>query len=148
MGLLWVLGHRAGPGGVTVPLAGGHLQHEHAGTCLHRLESVAIYPLQTLNLLSSDLAVEEARHDGVELFFRVDNRGDLDVSDVGVAVVIDDRYSDSPYLLLPHGRHDVLVLVDQEWDVLEPQNCRANNGMRLSVEGLSAAGDGSPFRSM
>ncbi|KEF42280.1 MAG: hypothetical protein ER33_07090 [Cyanobium sp. CACIAM 14] len=131
---------------------GGHLHHEHAGTRLARLESLAIYPLQRLRLLSADLAVEQAHHDGEALRFRVANRGDLDVSDVGIAVVLDDRYSDHRYLrlpwlaagasqsfrlplLLPPGRHEVLVLADPERDVLEPQDRRANNGVRLELEG-------------
>ncbi len=41
-------------------------------------------------------------------------------------------------LPLPPGRHDLLVLVNPERDVLEPQECRTNNGVRLWVEGEPA----------
>jgi hypothetical protein len=153
-------------GRVTVPLAGaalhlhgcssdllhgGHLHHEHGGTRLRRLEALALYPLQELVNLGADLAVDDLRHEGGVLHFRVVNRGQLDVSDVGVAVVVDDRYSGHRYLRLPWlaagarepfalplplppGRHELLVLADPEQSVLEPEAARSNNGARLWIE--------------
>ncbi len=152
-------------GRVTVPVAGahlhlhgcstdlrhgGHLHHEHPGTRLLRLESLALYPLQDLQTLGSDLAVEGLSFSGGVLRFRVANQGGMDVSDLGVAVVIDDRYTGHRYLRLPWlaagaaqefalsldlepGSHDLLVLADPERHVLEPQAQRANNGARLRI---------------
>jgi hypothetical protein len=153
-------------GRVTVPLAtahlhlhgcsrdlafGGHLHHEHPGTRLEALESLVVYPLHDLVSLGSDLAVENAAWaDGV-LRFSVVNQGQLDVNDVGIAIVIDDRYSDHRYLRLPWfaagavrdfalplpltpGRHELLVLADPERDVLEPSEQRANNRATILID--------------
>jgi len=156
---------QAETGRVTVPVAdaplhlhgcsrdlrhGGHLHHEHPGSRLRRLESLAIYPLQEIRMLGADLAIERLRFaDGV-VHFQVTNRGGLDVSDLGVAVVIDDIYSSHQYLRLPWlaagetlpfalplavptGRHQLLVVVDPERDVLEPRASQANNAATLSI---------------
>lgn len=129
---------------------GGHLHHEHAGTRLLRLDSLALYPLRELRSLGSDLAVERASYSAGVLRFAITNRGSLDVSDVGVAVVIDDRYSGHHYLRLPWlaagaeeafalklelapGTHELLVLADPERQVLEPQAQQKNNRARLQV---------------
>ena len=115
-----------------------------------RLDSLALYPLQELRSLGSDLAVERASHSAGVLRFAITNRGSLDVSDVGVAVVIDDRYSGHHYLRLPWlaagaeeafalklelapGTHELLVLADPERQVLEPQAQQENNRARLQV---------------
>lgn len=150
-------------GRVTVPLAtaplhlhgcstdlayGGHLHHEHPGSRLRDLTSLVLYPLRELVSLASDLAVQEATWADGTLRFSVINRGQLDVSDVGIAVVIDDRYSDHRYLRLPWlaagdakdfavplelspGGHEILVLADPDRNVLEPVKRRANNRARL-----------------
>ncbi|MCT0200768.1 hypothetical protein KQ313_13920 [Synechococcus sp. CS-1325] len=153
-------------GRVTVPVAtaplhlhgcsrdlrhGGHLHHEHPGSRLRRLEWLAIYPLQQIRMLGSDLAVEQLSYSNGRLGFQVSNRGELDVSDLGVAVVIDDRYSSHHYLRLPWlaagetqpfslplplppGPHQLLVMADPERHVLEPLESQANNAARLTIE--------------
>lgn len=129
---------------------GGHLHHEHPGTHLLRLESLALYPLRELRHLGADLAVERASYDAGVLRFAITNRGTLDVSDVGVAVVIDDRYAGHRYLRLPWlaagaeesfalalelapGAHELLVLADPERQVLEPLAQQGNNQSTLQV---------------
>ena len=129
---------------------GGHLHHEHPQTRLRQVRRLALYPLNTLHELASDLAVEHAEFGGGSLQFRVVNRGALDVSDVGVAVVIDDRYSDHRYLRLPWlaagqseqftvplelapGTHRVEVIADPEQQILEAAEQQANNRAVLEV---------------
>jgi len=123
---------------------GGHLHHEHPQTRLRQVRRLALYPLQNLHQLASDLAVEEAVYSGGALQFRVANRGALDVSNVGVAVVIDDSYSSHRYLRLPWltagasepftmplelspGRHRLEVIADPEQQILEAPAQQANN---------------------
>ena len=129
---------------------GGHLHHEHPQTRLRQVRRLALYPLQTLHELASDLAVEQAQFAGGSLQFRVVNRGALDVSDVGVAVVINDRYSDHRYLRLPWlaageseqfmvplelapGTHRLEVIADPEQQILEAAQQQANNRVVLEV---------------
>ena len=129
---------------------GGHLHHEHPQTRLRQVRRLALYPLQTLHELASDLAVEQVHYSGGSLQFRVVNRGALDVSDVGVAVVIDDRYSGHRYLRLPWlaageseqftvplelggGSHRLEVIADPEQQILEAPEQQANNRAVLEV---------------
>jgi hypothetical protein len=129
---------------------GGHLHHEHPQTRLRQVRRLALYPLNTLHELASDLAVEHAEFGGGSLQFRVVNRGALDVSDVGVAVVINDRYSDHRYLRLPWlaageseqftvplelapGMHRLEVIADPEQQILEAAEQQANNRVVLEV---------------
>lgn len=130
---------------------GGHLHHEHPGSCLMELERLVPYPLRSIHTMVSDLAVGELAFSGGELRFTVVNEGSLDASDVGVAVVIDDRYSDHRYLHLPWlgdgegervrmplslepGRHRLEVIVDPQQRILEQEERRGNNSRTLSVE--------------
>ena len=72
------------------------------------------------------------------------------MSDVGVAVVVDDRFSDHRYLQipwmnagasesyslswpLPPGEHSIAVIPDPQELVIEPRNRRQNNRMDLKV---------------
>ena len=129
---------------------GGHLHHEHPSTRLQRLERLVLYPLASISLLSSDLCVRGLEVDGPTLRFSVCNEGDLDVSDVGVAVVVDDRYSNHRYLRIPWlaaggverfsmlldlnaGEHELAVIVDPQQQVIEPQSTRANNRVHCRV---------------
>ena len=129
---------------------GGHLHHEHPSTRLARLESLWIYPLRSIKALASDLAIESLVYRAGALHFRVSNIGSMDVSDVGVAVVIDDRYSNHRYvripwlkagesedftmpLSLPKGDHRISVIADPEQLVIEVEGRRANNRMDLDV---------------
>ncbi len=129
---------------------GGHLHHEHPLTELVELKRLTLYPLTGIHLMGSDLAVEEVRCEDSRIRFSIVNLGSLDVENVGVAVVIDDRYSGHRYLRLPWlsagerqdfdlalelppGRHVVEVIADPERDVLEPESQRANNRRRLVV---------------
>lgn len=131
---------------------GGHLHHEHPASRLEWLERLAIHPLQHLTLLASDLAVDHLACDEGLLRFEVVNQGQLDASDVGMVVVIDDRWSSRRYLRLPWlaagerqrfempldlpvGPHDLLVCVDPEQDILEQESQRSNNRARLQVHG-------------
>ena len=75
----------------------------------------------------------------------------MDVSDVGVAVVINDRFSDhvatsanpldecgddeefSLSLPLPTGKQVITVIADPQEMVIEPENRRQNNRMDLKV---------------
>ena len=132
---------------------GGHLRHEHGETRLNRLERLVLYPFTSLQSLGSDLAVEDLERvdtdAGPEIRFRVANRGELDVSDVGVAVVVDDSYSGHRYLRLPWlaagdaetfalpmplapGRHRIQVIADPEQSVIE--RVRGNNGAELELQ--------------
>ncbi|MEN9542219.1 MAG: hypothetical protein RLZZ459_2310, partial [Cyanobacteriota bacterium] len=84
------------------------------------------------------------------LRFNIVNRGAMDVSDVGVAVVIDDRYSGHRYLRLPWlaaggqedfslpldlspGHHRLEVIADPERQILEAPALQANNRVVLEV---------------
>ncbi|MFZ4565033.1 MAG: CARDB domain-containing protein [Prochlorococcaceae cyanobacterium] len=132
---------------------GGHLLHEHGDTQLDRLERLVLYPFTSVECLGSDLAVEDLMQvhtaAGPELRFRVINRGQLDVSDVGVAVVVDDSYASHRYLRLPWlaagdaesfglplslspGRHQIQVIADPQQTVIERQ--RGNNTAVLELQ--------------
>jgi hypothetical protein len=130
---------------------GGHLHHEHPGSQLAELERLVLYPLQRIHSLASDLGVEELRFEAGAAQFRVVNRGALDVSDVGVAVVVDDRYSSHRYLRLPWlaagdaetftvplelvpGHHRLEVIADPQLEILERPELQANNRLALEVE--------------
>ena len=95
-------------------------------------------------MLSSDLCVRSLEVDEQTLRFSVCNKDDLDVSDIGVAVVVDDYYSDHRFLRIPwmkagseerfsmplnlkFGKHDLEVIVDPHQQVIEPQATQANN---------------------
>ena len=130
---------------------GGHLHHEHASTRLKQLERLWLYPLQSFSSLGSDMAIEHLNYDNGMLRFRVVNAGEMDVSDVGVAVVINDRYSSHRYiripwlsagehedftvdLPLPSGKQLIKVIADPEEIVIEAENGRNNNRMDLDVQ--------------
>ena len=130
---------------------GGHLHHEHAGSRLQELQRLVLYPLQTIHAMASDLAIRELSFEAGELRFTVLNAGNLDASDVGVAVVIEDRWSDHRYLHLPWlgagegeqvrmplnlapGRHRLEVIVDPERRILEEASRQANNRQSLVVQ--------------
>jgi len=129
---------------------GGHLHHEHPGSCLMELERLVLYPLTDIDSMVSDLAVRELTYSTGELSFTVRNEGSLDASDVGVAVVIDDRYSGHRYLHLPWlgagegervrmpltlepGQHRLEVIVDPERRILEEKERQGNNRQLLEV---------------
>ncbi|MFM7236621.1 MAG: CARDB domain-containing protein, partial [Cyanobium sp.] len=129
---------------------GGHLHHEHPGTKLLRLERLSLYPLQQLNQLVSDLAVVNLCWKEGCAEFTVVNQGRLDVSDLGVAVVVDDCYSSHSYLRLPwleagaaehfsvplslaSGHHQLEVIADPEQDILENPVMQANNRAALEL---------------
>ena len=130
---------------------GGHLHHEHASTRLKQLERLWLYPLQSVISLGSDMAIENLSYDNGSVRFRVVNAGEMDVSDVGVAVVINDRYSTRRYiripwlsagddeeftvsLPLPTGKQVITVIADPEEIVIEAENRRSNNRMDLDVQ--------------
>ena len=130
---------------------GGHLHHEHASTRLKQLERLWLYPLQSVSSLGSDMAIENLSYDNGSVRFRVVNAGEMDVSDVGVAVVINDRYSTRRYiripwlsagddeeftvsLPLPTGKQVITVIADPEEIVIEAENRRSNNRMDLDVQ--------------
>ena len=125
--------------------------HEHASTRLKQLERLWLYPLQSFSSLGSDMAIEHLNYDNGMLRFRVVNAGEMDVSDVGVAVVINDRYSSRRYiripwlssgehedftveLPLPSGKQLITVIADPEEIVIEAENGRNNNRMDLDVQ--------------
>ena len=130
---------------------GGHLHHEHVSTRLKQLERLWLYPLQSLSSLGSDMAIEHLNYDNGMIRFRVVNAGEMDVSDVGVAVVINDRYSSRRYIRIPWlsaGEHEdftvelplasgkqlITVIADPEEIVIEAENGRNNNRMDLDVQ--------------
>ena len=130
---------------------GGHLHHEHPGTALRAVRRLALYPLQQLHALVSDLAIEQLRFEGGAACFSVLNRGAMDVSDVGVAVVVNDCYSGHRYLRLPWlaagaseqfsvpldlplGGHRIEVIADPEREILEAEALQANNRAVLEVQ--------------
>ena len=129
---------------------GGHVLHDHPNTRLGSIERLVLYPLQTIESLCSDLAINELSYAEGQIHFNVTNAGSLDVSDVGVAVVVNDRFSDHRYLQipwmdaganesyslawpLPPGQHSITVVADPQELVIEPQNRRQNNRMVLTV---------------
>ena len=129
---------------------GGHLHHEHPLTRLVQLKRLTLYPIDRIHHMGSDLAVEEVQYEAGRLHFKVVNLGSLDVENVGVAVVIDDGYSNHHYLRLPWlaagegqnfnlalelspGHHVVEVIADPERDVIEPEPLRANNRRNLHI---------------
>ena len=147
---------------------GGHLHHEHPGSSLASVTSLVLYPFDQITLLGSDLAVEALAWDpetedfetpnpetqpgegSGSLRFVIRNRGQLDVSDVGVAVVMDDHYGSHRYLRvpwlaagdhdtfvvplrLPKGVHQLEVLADPHGDVIEPTAQQGNNRAALQV---------------
>ncbi len=129
---------------------GGHLHHEHPGSRLKAIKRFAIYPLQQLHRLSSDLAIEALQFTASVISFTVVNRGAMDVSDVGVAIVVDDCYSSHQYLRLPwlaagdceqfeltlclaSGPHHLEVIADPEGEIIEPSNQQCNNRAHLDL---------------
>jgi hypothetical protein len=129
---------------------GGHLHHEHPGSILASVKRLALYPLQRLHRLHSDLAIEDLQLVDGTLRFTVVNRGAMDVSGVGVAVVIDDRYGGHRYLRLPWlpggagehfampleldpGPHHIEVIADPEGCILDQLPLQANNRAGLAV---------------
>ena len=130
---------------------GGHVLHEHPNTRLGRIERLVLYPLQSIQSICSDLAINQLSYEEGQIHFRVINAGSLDVSDVGVAVIVNDRFSDHRYLqipwmdagasesyslawTLPAGRHSISVIADPQELVIEPQNRRQNNRMDLNLD--------------
>ena len=130
---------------------GGHLHHEHAGTRLQSLERLVLYPLLQLHQLVSDLAIEDLQFRNGSVEFTVANQGAMDASDVGVAVVINDRYSGHRYLrlpwlaagasetfsvplVLPPGAHRIEVIADPEGQILEEAAYQLNNRAALEIE--------------
>jgi hypothetical protein len=112
---------------------------------------LALYPLQQLHALVSDLAVEQLRFEAGAACFNVVNLGSMDVSDVGVAVVVNDRYSGHRYLRLPWlaagaseqfsvpldlrpGGHRIEVIADPERQILDSEALQANNRAVLEVQ--------------
>lgn len=129
---------------------GGHLHHEHAGTSLLALERLVLYPLQRVHQLASDLGVEDLRYSAGTVAFTIVNRGSMDVSNVGVAVVIDNCYSSHRYLRLPWlnagetetfvldlplsaGSHHLDVIADPTRQILEAAALQQNNVMGLDL---------------
>ena len=129
---------------------GGHLHHEHPSTQLARLERLVLYPLHSVQCLSSDLSIRELRYEDGCICFTVENLGQLDVSDVGIAVVVDNSYSNHRFLRLPwmdagsseqfsmpwelaSGRHCLEVVADPEQRIIEPKRLRTNNRARIDV---------------
>ena len=129
---------------------GGHLHHQHEQTVLEELERLVLYPIQRVEQLSSDLTIEDLNYNNGTASFRVCNRGAMDVSEVGVAVVIDNRYDSHRYLRLPWlsggeseafhldipldcGPHRLEVIADPEQDVLEEASHRQNNKMQIDL---------------
>ena len=129
---------------------GGHLHHEHPGSRLKAIKRFAIYPLQQLHRLSSDLAIEALQFTASVISFTVVNRGAMDVSDVGVAIVVDDCYSSHQYLRLPwlaaaaseqfeltlclaSGPHRLEVIADPEGEIIEQANQQCNNRAHLDL---------------
>jgi|TARA_B110000908_G_scaffold154322_1_gene191545 hypothetical protein len=127
---------------------GGHLHHEHGRTRLLRIDELVIYPIETIDQLGSDLAITDIDFDAGTLRFRVSNCGAMDVSDIGIDVVPDNRYSERQYLRLPwlaagdsenfsivlslaSGAHQILVAVDPVGDIIEPEEDRKNNRVFL-----------------
>ena len=129
---------------------GGHLHHEHPSSQLAQLERLVLYPLRSIQTWSSDLMVQRLEYQDGLIEFTVANQGQLDVSDVGIAVVVNNRYGDHRFLRLPWmeaggtehfsmpwslppGSHDVEVVVDPEQRILEPEALRKNNRTVLKV---------------
>jgi hypothetical protein len=130
---------------------GGHLHHEHPGTALRAVRRLALYPLQQLHALVSDLAVAQLRFEAGAACFSVENLGAMDVSNVGVAVVVNDHYSGHRYLRLPWlaageheqfsvpldlplGAHRIEVIADPERRILDNQALQASNRAVLEVQ--------------
>lgn len=130
---------------------GGHLHHEHPGTRLASLQRLVLYPLQQLHQLVSDLAIEALHFRDGSAHFTVANRGAMDVSDVGVAVVVNDRYSGHRYLRLPWlaagasetflvplqlpaGTHHLEVIADPDGQILEEVAFQLNNRATLDIQ--------------
>ena len=129
---------------------GGHVLHDHPNTRLGSIEHLVLYPLRTIESLCSDLAINQLSYAEGQIHFSVINAGALDVSDVGVAVVVNDRFHDHRYLQipwmdagasqsysltwpLPPGQHSIAVVADPQELVIEPQKRRQNNRMDLTV---------------
>ena len=123
---------------------GGHLHHEHSRTRVLRVDELVIYPIESIDQLGSDLAITEIDFDAGTLRFKVSNGGAMDVSDIGIDVVSDNRYSERQYLRLPWlaageseiftivlslalGPHQILVAVDPTGDIIEREEDRENN---------------------
>lgn len=129
---------------------GGHLRLDHGETRLRAIETLAIYPLSRLHALMSDLVIEDPCFAEGVLRFTVANRGALDISDVGIAVVIDDCYSSHRYLRVPwlqagavepfavpltltSGSHRLEVIADPEQSILEGFRRQSHNRSALEV---------------
>ena len=110
-----------------------------------------LYPLQQLHQLVSDLAIEALHFRDGSAHFTVANRGAMDVSDVGVALVVNDRYGGHRYLRLPWlaagasetfsvplqlpaGGHRLEVIADPEGQILEEAAFQFNNRATLDIQ--------------
>lgn len=129
---------------------GGHLHHEHPDSRLEAIERLVLYPLGAVHAMAADPAVLEATYEAGTLRFTVANLGELDASDLLVAVVIDDRWSSHQRLRLPWlasaererftmplplqpGEHRLEVIIDPEGTILETPGARQNNSCSLKV---------------
>jgi hypothetical protein len=117
---------------------------------LGALDSLVLYPLRTIQKLSSDLAIEQLRYDKGLIHVRAVNLGALDVNDVGISVVLDDSYSSHRYVRIPWmdaggsedfamaweltpGAHQIEVIADPAERVIEAARGRENNRLLLKL---------------
>ena len=129
---------------------GGHLHHEHAISRLGVLDSLVLYPLRTIQKLSSDLAIEQLRYDNGIIHFRAVNLGALDVNDVGISVALDNSHSSHRYVRIPWmdaggsedftialeltpGAHQIELIADPEERLIEAAPGRENNRLQLKL---------------
>jgi hypothetical protein len=131
---------------------GSHRHHEHGGSRLDHLGRLLLDPFEILHMLASDLEAADLAFRPSALFFAyaIDNRGALDRSDVGVAVLADDRYSSHGHLRLPGlvagrrdrftlplplspGAHPIEVIADPRKQILESEDLQTSNRQLLEV---------------
>ena len=129
---------------------GGHLHHEHVDSRLEAIERLVLYPLGELHWMAADPAVLEVGYDDGVLRFCVANLGLLDASDLGIVVVINDRWSTHQRVRLPwlaagqrehftmplplvSGQHRIEVIIDPDATILEAPEARRNNSRWLEV---------------
>lgn len=79
----------------------GHIHHEHPSTRLTSIQSLILYPIAAVEVLKADLAVEDLRIEEDLLRFTVINKGQMDVSNADVAIVVNNSYRGHQALRLP-----------------------------------------------
>ena len=129
---------------------GGHLHYEHPNSALIEISELWIHPIHQINYLSSDIAVCDVSYQSGVVKFLVKNQGELDVSDLSIDIVLDNKYSSRKYVRLPWlsaqsaqafsinlevsaGEHHLVIIADPNSNIIEPKSTQHNNRFEITI---------------